>query len=273
MEIRHSTHPNDVTALATAELRSRFLLEDLFAPGEIRLALTHDDRLVIGGVVPESVPLPLQAPDQLRAAHFCEQRELAVINVGDSEAWVSADGTRYTLSHHDVLYIGAGTAEIVFEGASARLYLVSAPASIAHPTSFVPAADAEALHLGDEAGANVRTLRRYIHPGGVASDRLMLGITTLARGSVWNTMPPHTHDRRTEVYLYTGLSPRGRVMHFCGQPEALRTIVVSDGQAVISPPWSVHSGAGTEAYSFVWAMAGENQAFDDMDGVNVAELR
>jgi 4-deoxy-L-threo-5-hexosulose-uronate ketol-isomerase len=275
MDIRHSTHPDDAAHLYTAGLRSRFLVDDLFAPGEVRLTLSHDDRIVIGGAVPDGEPLVLEAPEELRTATFCARRELAVVNLG-STGTVTTDGVAHELGHHDVLYVGVGTREVRFAGGSdsaARFYLVSAPAATSHPTTLAPAAEAETLHMGEATSANVRSLRRYVHADGVASERLVLGITTLEPGSVWNTMPPHTHDRRTEVYLYTGLPADGRVMHLCGRPEELRTLVVADGQAVISPPWSVHSGAGTGAYSFVWAMAGENQAFDDMDAVAVSGLR
>jgi 4-deoxy-L-threo-5-hexosulose-uronate ketol-isomerase len=178
----------------------------------------------------------------------------------------------HELDEHDMLYVGVGSGSVTFAG-HGRFYLVSAPAGAQHPTTLAPAAEAETLHLGDAAAANVRSLRRYVHAGGVASERLVVGITTLAPGSVWNTMPPHLHDRRTEVYLYTGLEPEARVMHFYGRPSDVRTLVVADGQAVISPPWSMHSGAGTSAYSFVWAMAGENQSFEDMDAVGVSDLR
>ncbi|ACQ78905.1 4-deoxy-L-threo-5-hexosulose-uronateketol-isomer ase [Beutenbergia cavernae DSM 12333] len=272
MDIRHSTHPDDAARLDPEELRARFLVEDLFAPGEVRLTLTHDDRIVIGGAVPDGAPLTLEPPAELRTATFCARRELAVVNVGDGAGTVTVDGSAFDLGHHDVLYVGVGASSVAFAG-DTRFYLVSAPAGARHPTTLARAADAETLHLGEPAASNVRSLRRYVHAGGVASERLVLGITTLEPGSVWNTMPPHTHDRRTEVYLYTGLGAEGRVIHLCGRPDELRTLVVGDGQAVVSPPWSVHTGAGTAAYSFVWAMAGENQAFDDMDAVAVADLR
>lgn len=270
MDIRHSTHPDDAVGLDTATLRARFLVEDLFAPGEARFTLTHDDRLVLGGVVPAGVPLELPVPEELRAEAFCDRRELVVVNVGEPGT-VTADGVEHTLGHHDLLYLGVGTGSVMFDGGG-RFYLVSAPAGARHPAALVRAADAETLELGEESSSNRRSLRRYVHAGGVASDRLVVGITTLAPGSVWNTMPPHTHDRRTEVYLYTGLG-EGRVMHLCGRPDVTRTLVVTDEQAVISPPWSIHSGVGTGAYSFVWAMAGENQAFEDMDAVDAAQLR
>lgn len=273
MEIRHSTHPDDVSRLDADALRARFLVDGLFVPGEARFVLTHDDRMVIGGAVPDGGSLALTAPNELRAKTFCERRELAVINLSDEPGTVIADSTPHELGHHDVLYIGVGTQAVEVAGDAVRFYLVSAPASARHPTTLARAADAETLHLGEPASSNVRSLRRYVHAGGVASDRLVLGITTLEAGSVWNTMPPHLHDRRTEIYLYTGFGESDRVMHLCGRPDELRTLVMADGQAVISPPWSVHSGAGTSAYSFVWAMSGENQAFDDMDAVDVGNLR
>ncbi len=272
MQIRHATHPDDAARLDTTALRDRFLVQDLFAPGQVRLVLTHEDRIVLGGAVPGATPLEVLAPEELRAEHLCERRELAVVSLG-GPGTVTADGERYSLDHHDVLYVGLGTRTILLEGEGARFYLVSAPASAAHPTTLARRDEAETLHLGEPGAANMRDLRRYLHDDGVATDRLVLGITTLAPGSVWNTMPPHTHDRRTEVYLYTGLGEEGRVMHLCGQPSELRTLVVADDEAVISPSWSVHAGAGTQAYSFVWAMAGENRAFADMDGVPVASLR
>lgn len=272
MQIRHATHPDDATALDGAQLRDRFLLEDLFVPGEVRLVLTHEDRMVLGGAVPGDGELTLEPPAELRASTFCERRELGVVNLGEPGA-VVVDGTTYDVGHHDVLYVGVGAGAVTMSGAGARYYLVSAPASAVHPTTLARRQDAVTAHLGEPEQANVRTLRRYVADDAVASDRLVLGITTLEPGSVWNTMPPHTHDRRTEVYLYTGLAEGGRVMHLCGRPDQLRTLVVADDQAVISPSWSVHAGAGTGAYSFVFAMAGENKAFTDMDAVAVTDLR
>ncbi|MFT4011380.1 MAG: 5-dehydro-4-deoxy-D-glucuronate isomerase [Nocardioidaceae bacterium] len=272
MQIRHATHPDDAARLSTDQLRERFLLEDLFEPGEVRLVLTHDDRMVLGGAVPDGGELALEAPEELRAATFCERREVALVNLGEPGA-VVVDGEAYEVGHHDVLYVGIGASEVIMSGTGARYYLVSAQASASHPTALMRHEDAVTLHLGEPEQANVRSLRRFIADDGLASDRLVLGITTLAPGSVWNTMPAHTHDRRTEVYLYTDLGSDGRVMHLCGEPSNLRTIVVSDGEAVVSPSWSVHAGSGTQAYSFVWAMSGENRAFTDMDAVPVAELR
>ncbi|GAB2616607.1 5-dehydro-4-deoxy-D-glucuronate isomerase [Pseudactinotalea suaedae] len=272
MDIRHSTHPDDVAHLDGDTLRSRFLVEGLFEEGAVRLVLSHDDRMVIGGAVPGGSTLPLEPPDELRSETFCARRELVVVNLAAATGTVTVDDVVHELAQHDMLYVGVGSGSVTFAG-HGRFYLVSAPAGAQHPTTLAPAAEAETLHLGDAAAANVRSLRRYVHAGGVASERLVVGITTLAPGSVWNTMPPHLHDRRTEVYLYTGLEPEARVMHFYGRPTDVRTLVVADGQAVISPPWSMHSGAGTSAYSFVWAMAGENQSFEDMDAVGVSDLR
>lgn len=277
MKVRYSTHPDDAARLGSADLRARFVVDDLFVHGEVRLTLAHDDRIVVGGAVPDGSALRLEPPAELRTTTFCERRELAVVNLGDGMGTVTVDGAAHTLGHHDVLYAGVGTDDVVLggdpSGGDVRYYLVSTPASARHPVRLVRADEAESLRLGDATAANERVLRRYVHAGGAPSDRLVLGITTLLPGSVWNTMPPHLHDRRTEVYLYTGLGPDARVLHLCGRPDELRTLVMADGEAVISPPWSVHAGAGTGSYSFVWAMSGENQAFDDMDAVALGDLR
>lgn len=272
MRTIHSTHPDDVDRLTTAELRERFVASGLFEPGQARFVLAHDDRIVIGGAQPGDTPLLLEAPDQLRADYFCQRRELAIVAL-DAGGHVDADGTEFALATHDILYIGVGTRQIRLRGVGVRFYLISAPAAAVHTTTLARASEAETLHLGEPEAANVRALRRYIHADGVDSDRLVVGVTTLQPGSVWNTMPPHLHDRRTEVYLYTGLGSEDRVLHLCGKPDNTRTMIVAEGEAVISPPWSVHAGAGTGAYSFVWAMAGENQDFTDMDGVTIGELR
>jgi 4-deoxy-L-threo-5-hexosulose-uronate ketol-isomerase len=212
-------------------------------------------------------------PAELRAAAFTDRRELAVVCLAGSGT-VTADGAGYPMSGHDVLYIGRGSGgRVTFDGGGARFYLVSAPAHRDRKTTLVRRAEVHAIRLGDRAHANERTIRRYVHADGVASDQLVLGITELHEGSVWNTMPCHTHDRRTEVYLYFGLPPGDRVVHLCGRPEATRSLVVAGEQAVISPPWSVHTGCGTTNYVFVWAMAGENVAYDDMDPVPVEALR
>jgi 4-deoxy-L-threo-5-hexosulose-uronate ketol-isomerase len=260
-----------MAALTSRGLRERFLVEDLFVAGEVRLILSHHDRIVIGGAVPAGGVLTLPVPEQLRAERFCDRRELAVVCIAGSGA-VTVDAVDYKMAGHDVLYVGSGAGPVSFEGTDARYYLVSAPAHTAYPTALAQRDAVDAVQLGEPAHANVRTIRKYIHADGIRSNQLVLGITELAEGSVWNTMPCHTHDRRTEVYLYFGLGAGERVVHLCGRPDATRSIIVADGQAVISPPWSVHFGAGTANYAFVWAMAGENIAYADMDQVPTEEL-
>jgi 4-deoxy-L-threo-5-hexosulose-uronate ketol-isomerase len=272
VQTRHPTHPDELAQLPSSVLRERFLVDDLFAAGEVRLAYSHHDRLVIGGAVPAGHSIGLPSPPQLRAETFLDRRELAVVCLAGSGTVVTDDG-KYPMGSRDVLYVGRGATGVTFEGEDARFYLVSAPAHAAHPTTLARRDDVEAVHLGDQAHANVRTIRKYIHADGVSSCQLVVGITDLAEGSVWNTMPCHTHERRTEVYLYFGLDGSERILHLCGQPDATRSIIVANEQAVISPPWSVHCGAGTANYAFVWAMGGENLAYDDMEVVAKEEMR
>lgn len=271
MEIRHATHPEEFPALDTAGLRRRFLVEDLFRDGEQRLVYGHHDRLVIGGVRPASRTVELAAPEQLRAEFFCQRRELGVVCL-EGTGTVVADGGKHPMGPHDVLYVGQGTRDVAFSG-EASFYLVSTPAHESHPTALARRDEVEAVHLGEQASANVRTIRKYVHADGIASCQLILGITSLAEGSVWNTMPCHTHERRTEAYLYFGLGDAARVIHLAGPPDATRSLIVADRQAVISPPWSVHCGAGTSNYSFVWAMGGENLDYNDLDMVPVEAMR
>lgn len=270
MRIRHATHPDELPRLDTDGLRERFLVEHLFAPGEVRLELTHHDRIVLGGACPDGKSLSLPVPDQLRAASFTERRELAVVGI-EGEGHVEVGGEKFVVNRGDVLYLGRGSAGVAFHG-EAKYYLLSAPAHGTHPTTLVSRDDAETLRVGTVAEANVRVIRKYVGAAGASSDQLTVGITELAEGSVWNTMPCHTHDRRSEIYLYFDLGT-GRVMHVCGRPDETRNLVVADEQAVISPSWSVHFGAGTRNYSFVWSTAGENLAWDDMEPVATADLR
>ncbi len=272
MQTRHPTHPAEFGSLDSTGLRARFLVENLFADGEVRLEYSHHDRMVVGGAVPAGQPLTLPVPDQLRAQHFCGRRELAVVCLAGSGT-VTVDDTKHELVELDVLYVGKGSYDVTFDGADARYYLVSAPAHHAHPTALGRRDEVFNTTLGDQAHANVRTIRRYVHADGIASDQLVLGITELAEGSVWNTMPCHTHERRTEIYLYFRLAPGERIVHLAGPPDATRSVIVANEQAVIAPPWSVHCGAGTANYTFVWAMAGENVAFDDMDQVAKEQMR
>jgi len=270
MRIRHATHPDELQSLDTAGLRERFLAEELFSTGEARLELTHHDRIVIGGACPGGSSLPLPVPDQLRADTFTERRELAVVGI-EGDGQVEVGDEKFPVGRGDVLYVGRGGGPVSFHG-HARYYLLSAPAHSEHPVTLVTRDDAEAVRLGTPADANVRTIRKYVGAAGAASDQLTVGITELEEGSVWNTMPCHTHDRRSEVYLYFDLG-EGRVIHLCGEPQRTRSLVVADQQAVISPAWSVHFGAGTRNYSFVWSTAGENMSWDDMDAVDTADLR
>ncbi|MFD9735840.1 5-dehydro-4-deoxy-D-glucuronate isomerase [Umezawaea sp. NPDC059074] len=275
MEIRHATHPEQLAALDTDRLRERFLVEDLFVAGEVRLVYTHEDRIVLGGATPlPGQALTLEPADALRTATFLARRELAVVVVRGSGS-VVVDGTEHELGTRDCVYVGQGASDVRFEAAEegTRFYLFSTPSHAAHPTAVARYAEVDALALGEQATSNVREIRKFVHADGIRSSQLVLGMTTLAPGSVWNTMPPHTHDRRTEAYLYFDLPDEHRVVHLMGEPSATRNLVVRNEEVVISPSWSVHSGAGTHAYSFVWAMGGENQAYDDVEPVPVTDLR
>lgn len=276
MDIRYATNPEDARGYDTEELRRRYLVDDVFVPGEVRLTYSHQDRVVLGGAVPLDAELPLEPDDALRTEYFLERRELAVFCVG-GRGRVRVDGAVHELDRADLLYVGRGARDVVFGSADpadpARLYLFSTPAHQGHPTTVVREGDVEPVALGSPADANERTLRRYVDGTLAQSSQLMMGYTTLASGSVWNTMPAHTHVRRTECYLYFDLPPEARIIHLMGEPDQTRHLVMRNEQAVISPSWSVHSGAGTSAYSFVWAMAGENYSFTDMDHVAMDELR
>lgn len=260
----------------TAALRQGFLVADLFEPGLIRLVYTDLDRAIIGSAVPGATPLDLEAGAALRADYFCERRELGVLNLGGPGA-VEIDGTRHPLDKLECLYVGRGSRHVAFTSADsadpAAFYLLSYPAHAAFPTTKACLADANRLELGSKADANERHLYQYIHEHGIRSCQLVMGFTILQPGSVWNTMPPHTHDRRSEVYLYFDLAAGHRVAHFMGEPHETRALWVGEKQAVLSPSWSVHCGAGTNSYSFVWGMGGENQRFNDMDPAPIADLR
>lgn len=267
---------DQLARMTTEETRSALLITDLFQPGAVTLRPVDLDRVVLGGVVPDVGPLRLEATDALAAEYFTERRELGVLNVGGAGS-VSVDGERFALAKRDMVYIGRGSREIVFESdsttAPSRFYLVSYPAHASYPTRRIRYEETQAAELGSVAEANQRRLSRYIHPDGVASAQLVTGITELKEGSVWNTMPAHTHQRRTEVYLYFDLPQDGVVFHFAGEPGATRHLVVREGEVALSPSWSVHAGCGTGSYSFCWAMGGENQAFSDMQGVAMKDLR
>jgi 4-deoxy-L-threo-5-hexosulose-uronate ketol-isomerase len=263
--------------MTTAELRAAFLIEDLFSIAAVQLYYTDADRAVIGSIVPTDKRLSLgTSKEQLASEYFAERREIGLINTG-AVGTVIVDGKPFVMENCDGLYVGRGSRQIEFESRSpadpARFFLMSYPAHTTYPTTHAKKANAEAVNLGSAKDANQRTIYKYIHPKGIPSCQLVMGFTQLKEGSIWNTMPPHTHSRRTEIYLYFNLDAPARVFHMMGMPKETRHLVVQNGQAVISPSWSIHAGAGTQNYSFIWAMGGENQAFDDMDAAPVAELR
>jgi 4-deoxy-L-threo-5-hexosulose-uronate ketol-isomerase len=261
--------------MSTEELRACFLIEDLFAPNVVKLVYVDLDRTVIGSAVPLAEPLVLPSPDQLRADSFTERRELGVFNIGSNGA-VHVDGEAYPLGNRDALYIGRGSHTISFSSVNperpAEFYLLSYPAHAVHPTVFVRAADLVPLTIGDRATANHRSIHKLIHLDGAASCQLVMGFTTLHSGSVWNTMPPHLHLRRSEVYLYFDLPSDQRVVHLMGPATQTRHLLIANKQVAISPLWSIHAGVGTASYSFCWGMGGENQVYTDMDPLRIADL-
>lgn len=269
-------HPDAARRMTTEELRAHFLVSDLFRPGAVTLRPVDLDRVVLGGVVPTDAPLALPTIEYLKADYFCERREIGVLNVGGAGT-VTVDGAVHALAKLDVLYVGRGSRKVTFASddaaAPARFYLVSYPAHAAHPTTRVTPADADVLELGSRATANERRVNRYVHQKGARSAQLVMGVTVLAEGSVWNTMPAHTHARRSEVYLYFDLPADALVLHLLGEPTETRTVVARDGDVALSPGWSVHAGCGTRAYAFCWAMGGENQDYADMQMVGMEELR
>ncbi len=271
IQVRYSTSPSSVETAHAADLRANFLIEDLFEAGEVHGVYTHEDRLVVGGAVPGNGQLELPAwREVLGVASHLERRELGIINVGES-GHVLVDGEKFELAHLDGLFVGRGN-EVVFVGAEAAFYFVSAPAHATHPTVALSHAEVEPVAIGTTQGASQRNLYRYAWGSDLATAGLQFGVTVISDGSVWNTMPPHLHDRRTEVYLYVDLAADDRVFHFLGQPGATRHLVMSNRQAVISPPWSIHAGAGTGSYAFIWAMSGENTEYTDLFPVALEDL-
>lgn len=277
MEIRHSTHPDDMKHYDTEQLRKHYLIEKLFEPDQVLMTYTHEDRLVIGGAQPVKETLTLEAAETLKTEYFLERREIGFVNIGSGEAVVTADGERYELGRLDTLYVGKGVRELKLSSKDAanpaKLYFCSALAHAVLPARKVSIQEANTLYLGSQETSNERELNQIIHADGIQSCQLMMGITVLKPGSVWNTMPSHVHDRRMEAYLYFDLAPDARVFHMMGQPQETRHLVVANEQAVISPAWSIHSGVGTSNYTFIWAMAGENYTFKDMDVVPASELK
>jgi 4-deoxy-L-threo-5-hexosulose-uronate ketol-isomerase len=277
MEVRYSTDPNGFRTMTQDELRKMFLIDSLFVADAIPMIYSDIDRSITGSAVPVKTSLKLLSSKQEMAAeYFTARREIGIINIGGGGV-VIADRKRYRMSHKDALYVGRETKEVLFESNNpkhpAQFYFVSYPAHAKYPTILAKFSDAEPAKLGNQKQANKRTIYKYIHPKGIQSCQLVMGLTELDEGSVWNTMPPHTHQRRSEIYMYFGLSPDSLVFHMMGQPDETKHIVLRDRQAVFSPSWSIHAGVATQAYTFIWGMGGENQVFDDMDGVNLSGIK
>lgn len=276
MKILHSVHPQDFKNYDTSLIRERFLLEDLAVKGNINLRYTHYDRMIVGLALPLAQALKLKNHPDLRSDFFLERREMGVINVG-GEGTVTADGQTYHLGKLDCLYLGRGTREVEFsalEGHDAPVYyILSALSHAAYPTRLLKKEEANGGEMGSVETANRRTIYRYIHKEGIQSSQLVMGLTILHKGSVWNTMPAHRHDRRMEAYFYFDIPENQRVFHYMGEPEETRHILIKNHEAVISPPWSIHSGSGTSNYSFIWGMAGENLEYTDMDPVPVEGIQ
>ena len=275
MEIRTAVSPKDVKNYTTEQLRDEFLIQNLFVPGKINTVYSHIDRIIVGAAVP-STPLALTAGDEIRAEYFLQRREMGIINIG-GKGTVTVDGTVYEMDYKDGMYIGMGSVDILFssEDASnpALFYFNSAPAHTTYPTVHIKPENCIQVELGSLEASNHRVITKYILPGQVESCQLVMGMTKLKPGSVWNTMPCHTHDRRMEVYMYFEMDKDALVFHYMGEPTETRHIVMRNQEMVISPSWSIHSGCGTKAYTFIWGMVGENQDFDDMDAVPLSDLK
>ena len=276
MQTRYESSPNEVKTMTTGQIRENFLIENCIVAGEINFVYSHYDRMIIGGAMPTTEGLTLGNFEQLKADYFLERREMGIINVG-GDGTITADGKTYNISKLDCVYLGKGTKSVAFssneDSNAAQFYILSAPAHHDYPNSFCPKENASPMTIGSAETANHRTVYKYIHAEGIKSCQLVMGLTKLHTGSVWNTMPSHVHDRRMEAYFYFDVPSDQAVVHFMGQPQETRHIFMANHQAVISPPWSIHSGSGTTNYGFIWGMAGENFNYTDMDVVAINALR
>lgn len=276
METRYSTHPNQVKDFSTAELRENYLIEELFVSNETKLVYSMDDRIIIGGITPKDTQILLEGTDQMQSEYFLDRREVGIFNVG-GKGKIVVDGETFDMENKDCLYVGLGKKELVFSsessGHAAKYYIFSAPAHKEYPVQHVSFRSIEGDRLGTVNNANQRVIRRFIHEEGIQSCQIVMGMTQLDKGSVWNSVPTHTHDRRTEVYLYIDLDEDARLFHFMGESRNTKHVILKNEQAVISPPWSIHCGTATSNYAFVWGMAGDNKTISDAIPVKLEEMR
>ena len=276
MEIRYASSNKDAKNYDTQRLRDEYLIENLFMENEIKLVYSHIDRIIVGGIFPITEKIKLKGEKELGSNFFLERRELGIINIG-GPGIIILDDEEFSLNNKDAIYIGLGIKEVFFKSLDiknpAKFYLNSAPAHCKYPTALITLEKARKLKMGDISTSNKRIINQYIHPDVCKSCQLVMGMTVLEDGSVWNSMPTHTHDRRMEVYFYFDMNENTRIFHFMGEPNETRHIIMKNEEAVISPSWSIHSGAGTASYTFIWGMAGENQTFTDMDHIEMKDLR
>jgi 4-deoxy-L-threo-5-hexosulose-uronate ketol-isomerase len=276
MEIRYASNPKDVKYYTTDRLREEFHIQGLFAGDKIKMVYSHNDRIIVAGLMPVSEELHLEGGKELASEYFLERREMGCINIG-GKGVITVDGVKYEMNPRDGIYIGMGSKDIAFMAEDSKeppkFYVVSCPAHASYPIVKIDITKAKKVPLGSAQDCNKRVINQYIHPEVIKSCQLAMGLTQLEPGSNWNTMPSHTHDRRMEVYLYLDMGDNDAVFHMMGEPDETRHIVMHNEEAVISPSWSIHSGVGTRAYSFIWAMCGENQEFNDMDFIETRSLR
>jgi 4-deoxy-L-threo-5-hexosulose-uronate ketol-isomerase len=272
MRIIHQVHPEDFVKYNTQQIREKFLLDKLVESNAINCVYTHYDRMIVGAATPTKSALPLGTYDALKSEHFLDRREMGIINIGTSGS-ISVDGEKSILEKLDCLYIGKGKKNIIFEGEGAKFIFFSCPAHAEYPVQLMKAVNATPAEMGSSETANHRTINKYVHTDGLKSCQLMLGVTNFKPGSIWNTMPSHLHDRRMEAYFYFDLPEAQRIIHFMGEPHETRHMFLNNEEGIVSPSWSIHSGVATAAYSFIWAMAGENSSFADMDFVNIMNLK